>query len=136
MIKRTEATSSTNHAVGRRKSAVARVWVKPGKGSITINDKDYKNYFETDMNRTNIVLPLQVCGLEKNVDIKVIVNGGGMTGQSDAVRLGIARALVVGNESFKPALKEQGFLRVDSRLKERKKYGQRGARRRFQFVKR
>ncbi len=136
MMKKSGATLSTNHGVGRRKSAVARVWLKPGKGSINVNSKEYTAYFDTDINKANVVLPLQVCGLEKNFDIKVTVCGGGLAGQSDAVKLGIARALVVSNEALKPVLKEHGLLTVDSRLKERKKYGQLGARRRFQFVKR
>ncbi len=126
----------TSHGVGRRKSSVARVWLKPGKGKIEVNGKDFINYFDTDFSRGKIVFPFKVTNLEKSFDVTVNVHGGGLKSQSDAVRLGIARAILKANESLKPVLKKSGLLTVDSRIKERKKYGQKAARRRFQFVKR
>ena len=125
-----------NHGVGRRKSAVARVWLKPGKGSIEINDKKITDYFGTVNLRSTVELPFKVLGAEKNFDAKVNVIGGGPVGQAGAIRLGIARALLNINEKYKPELKKYALLTVDDRLKERKKYGQKAARRRFQFVKR
>jgi small subunit ribosomal protein S9 len=129
-------SSLTSHGVGRRKSSVARVWLKPGTGKVEVNGKNYKEYFDTSMTKAAIALPFKVCGLEKAYDAKVTVVGGGMVGQSGAVKLGIARALLKANESLKNVLKQHMLLTVDSRLKERKKYGQKAARRKFQFVKR
>jgi len=125
-----------NHGVGRRKSAVARVWIKPGKGAIEINDKKHVEYFGTKELHDIVLLPLRVVGAERNFDAKVNVVGGGSIGQAGAIKLGIARALLEVNEAYKAELKKHGLLTVDSRLKERKKYGQKGARRKFQFVKR
>lgn len=130
------AKSSNFHGVGRRKSAIARVWAKRGKGKIIINGKDYKEYFDTPMTRLAVEEPLKVSGLSGKVDVAVNIYGGGMRGQSEATRLGIARALLVSDENLRKVLRQHGFLTVDSRIKERKKYGQRGARRKFQFVKR
>lgn len=124
------------HGIGRRKSSVARVWIKKGKGNINVNGKAYTNYFDTDFNKSQVTLPFKIAELEGSFDVLVRVCGGGLTGQAGAVKLGIARALVKSQDSLKPALKKHGLLTVDSRLKERKKYGQRGARRKFQFVKR
>ena len=124
------------HGVGRRKTSVARVWLKPGNGKIEVNGKEYKEYFDTDLNRVASVFAFKVCGKEKAFDTQVTVCGGGLTGQAGAVRLGIARALLAYDENLKPALKQNGLLTVDARIKERKKYGQKAARRRFQFVKR
>ncbi|MCB9493019.1 MAG: 30S ribosomal protein S9 [Epsilonproteobacteria bacterium] len=124
------------HGVGRRKSSVARVWLKSGKGSVSVNGRDYQSYFDTDLTKRAAVMPLRVCGLEGSYDAKITVTGGGLVSQSNAVKLGIARALLAANESLKQTLKKNNFLTVDSRVKERKKYGQRGARRKFQFVKR
>lgn len=129
-------TGSSIHGVGRRKSSVARVWLKPGSGKIEVNGKNYEEYFDTSLTRTAVVFPFKVCGVEKKFDAKVNVNGGGMVGQSGAVRLGISRALLASNETHKATLRQQGLLTVDSRVKERKKYGQKGARGKFQFVKR
>lgn len=131
-----KATSSNYHGVGRRKSSVARVWLKKGSGNILINGLDYKKYFDTKDNKDNVTLPLEVLSLDKQFDIDVNVEGGGMVGQSGAVRLGISRALISFDEKFRPVLKKYKFLTVDSRVKERKKYGQKAARRKFQFVKR
>jgi len=134
-MKKTVA-SQTHHGVGRRKAAVARVWLKPGKGSIEVNGKNFAEYFNTDAARSAVVFPFQVCGAEKLYDVMVAVVGGGEIGQSGAVKLGIARALLKANEAFKGTLRQNDLLTVDARVKERKKYGQKGARRRFQFVKR
>lgn len=129
-------SSLANHGVGRRKSAVARVWLKPGTGKLVVNGKNYKEYFDTDLNRSLVVFPLRVCGLEKAFDGKVSVIGGGLAGQADAVKLGIARALLVSNKALRNILRQHSLLTVDARVKERKKYGRKAARRRFQFVKR
>ncbi len=129
-------SSSTCHGVGRRKSSVARVWLKRGDGSILVNGVDYKKYFDTKDNKDNVVFPLRVLSLDKTFSIDVNVEGGGLVGQSGAVRLGISRALVNYDEKYKAPLKKYKLLTVDARLKERKKYGQKAARRKFQFVKR
>ena len=135
-MKRTVASSTTHHGVGRRKSAVARVWLRPGKGAVEVNGIKYAEYFKTDITRSTVVLPLELCGAEKMFDAQVAVSGGGQTGQAGAIKLGIARALLVANEALRGILRQNGLLTVDSRIKERKKYGQKGARRKFQFVKR
>lgn len=124
------------HAVGRRKNAVARIWVRRGSGDITINDKDIKAYFDTTVARRAAVIPLEIHPMSGGYDIEANVYGGGKVGQSAAVRLGIARALVSLDDTLRPLMRQHGFLTVDARQKERKKYGRRGARRRFQFVKR
>ena len=124
------------HGVGRRKSSVARVWVRNGSGNVEVNGKKYGEYFDTDIARDAVVNPLKLTGLEKKFDIQVNVVGGGMMGQSEAVSLAIARALVENDESLRKIFRENGLLTVDARKKERKKYGQLGARRKFQFVKR
>ncbi len=124
------------HGVGRRKSAIARVWLKPGKGSIVVNGVDVAEYFDTNTAVQSATLPLQVTQLSKKYDVKVNLTGGGKVGQSDAMKLGVARALVSTNEELRSLLREHGLLTVDARVKERKKYGQRGARAKFQFVKR
>lgn len=121
---------------GRRKQAVARVWVRRGAGAVIVNGKDYKEYFDTDSMRIAVVKPLSVCPISSNYDFQVNVCGGGKTGQSHAVKLGIARALVKSDEKFRSVLREHSLLTVDARVKERKKYGQKGARAKFQFVKR
>ena len=129
-------TTYTLHGVGRRKAAVARVWLKPGKGAIEVNGKNLAEYFGTDVARSAVVLPLQVCGAERAFDAMVYVAGGGETGQSGAIKLGIARCLLKSNEALRGVLRQNDLLTVDSRVKERKKPGQKGARRKFQFVKR
>ena len=130
------STSSIFHGTGRRKSSVARVWLKPGKGSIVVNTQEYQKYFDTDINRDSVNIPLKVVGRAKDYDIKINVFGGGMVGQAGAIKLGIARALLAVDESLRTVLRKHGLLTVDSRVKERKKYGQKGARAKFQFVKR
>lgn len=128
--------SVLGHGIGRRKSSVARVWLKAGSGSVEVNGKKYTDYFDTDFTKSTVTVPLKICGAEKTFDIKALVNGGGMSGQADAIKLGISRALLEANDKFKPVLREHDLLTVDSRIKERKKYGQKAARRKFQFVKR
>lgn len=120
---------------GRRKRAVARVYIRQGTGKISVNGKDVNVYFPTERLQKIISSPLEICQIEKK-DIIVMVNGGGIEGQCVAARLGISRALVKEDEEKKAVLKEQGFLTRDPRKKERKKYGLRGARRSFQFSKR
>ena len=122
--------------VGRRKTSVARVRIKPGEGKLIVNKKELADYFKLDSYRKTVVLPLQAVGAEKKFDIFINVRGGGTTGQSGAAMLGIARALRNYDEAFAQALREGGFLTRDQRMVERKKPGQSGARRRFQFSKR
>ena len=124
------------NALGRRKSAVARVYVTEGTGKITINKKDVTEYFPSAILQYVVKQPLALLDVAEKYDIKANLDGGGFTGQSQALRLAIARALVKINEDDKKALKSQGFLTRDSREVERKKPGQPGARRRFQFSKR
>ena len=125
------------HALGRRKAAVARVYVVAGKGNITINDRPLEDYFKEEALRYIVNQPLAVTATEGQFDVKVTIAGGGIKGQAEAVRLGIARALCeVDKEAYRPALKAAGFLTRDAREVERKKPGQPGARRRFQFSKR
>lgn len=124
------------NTIGRRKTSVARVYVKPGKGDIKINDRELKEYFLSEIHQTLAKQALATLKLETSYDVNVNVEGGGITGQAEAVRLGIARALVEINPENKPALRKEGFLTRDSRMVERKKPGRRKARRRFQFSKR
>lgn len=124
------------NAIGRRKSAVARVYLSEGTGKITINKKDINQYFPSAILQYVVRQPLQLLEAAEKYDIKANLDGGGYTGQSQALRLAIARALVKVNEKDKKALKDQGFLTRDSRAVERKKPGQPKARRRFQFSKR
>jgi len=125
-----------HHGIGRRKSATARVWLKSGSGLISVNGVDYTKYFDTDVSREALLIPLNVTGKNKNFDVVANVQGGGRTGQSDAIKLGISRALLTVDESLRLVLRENDLLTVDSRVKERKKYGQKAARKKFQFVKR
>ena len=131
-------STSLAHGVGRRKNAIARVWFSRGRGSVRVNGKDVAHYFDTAIDIKNAQTPLRVvpANVSTNYNIKVNVVGGGKTAQSDAVKLAIARAFVQIDEAFKPALRDHKLLTVDARNKERKKYGQKGARRAFQFVKR
>ncbi|MEZ5012741.1 MAG: 30S ribosomal protein S9 [Chitinophagales bacterium] len=124
------------NAVGRRKNAVARVFLRKGKGNITVNGKDYKVYFAAEHLLHNITDPLETVSMTGDFDITVNATGGGIKGQAEAVRLGISRALVKLNEELKPALKAKGFLTRDSRMVERKKFGLHKARRATQFSKR
>jgi small subunit ribosomal protein S9 len=124
------------NTIGRRKSAVARVYLHEGKGNITINGRDLKVYFPSELMQYVVTQPLQVLNLTGNFDINVNLDGGGVKGQAEALRLGIARALVLLNPEYKPALKAEGFMTRDPREVERKKPGQPKARKRFQFSKR
>ena len=125
------------NALGRRKSAVARVYVVPGKGNIVINGRELSEYFKEDTLRYIVNQPFEVTGTTAQFDVKVNLDGGGIKGQAEALRLGISRALCeIDAEAYRPALKAAGFLTRDAREVERKKPGQPGARRRFQFSKR
>ncbi|MFN8208882.1 MAG: 30S ribosomal protein S9 [Bacteroidales bacterium] len=124
------------NAIGRRKSAVARVYINDGKGSITVNSRDFKEYFPNELLQYVVLQPLNTAGVLTNYDIKVNLDGGGSSGQAEAVRLAIARALIKVNPELRPTLKAAGFLTRDPREVERKKPGQPGARKRFQFSKR
>ena len=124
------------NTVGRRKAAVARVYVKPGKGSITINRKPLETYFPLEIFQFVVKQPLSVLNLAENYDITINLVGGGIKGQAEAARLGIARALCEIDAEYRPTLKKNGFLTRDSREVERKKPGQPGARAKFQFSKR
>ncbi|HXG32025.1 MAG TPA: 30S ribosomal protein S9 [Bryobacteraceae bacterium] len=121
---------------GRRKSAVARVFLRPGKGQITVNHRPFEEYFPTEATRTVVRQPLLATETADKFDVVILADGGGISGQAGAARLGIARALVEFNAELRAKLKELGFLTRDPRKHERKKYGQKGARKRFQFSKR
>lgn len=121
---------------GRRKTSIARVRLATGTGKITVNGRPFENYFPMDSIRGIVTQPLAVTGTVDKYDIRVNVSGGGPTGQAGAVRHGIARALLLVDANFRPQLKAEGLLTRDPRMKERKKYGQPGARKRFQFSKR
>ncbi len=125
-----------NSATGRRKTAVARVHLRDGNGQIMINGRPLDDYFPTQSLQNQVTLPLQLTGTRQAYDIDANTNGGGLTGQVGAVRLGISRALIANNPEFRALLKPHGLLTRDSRAKERKKSGQPGARKRFQFSKR
>lgn len=124
------------YGTGRRKSSVARVWLAPGDGKMMVNRRPLQEYFSRPTNQTLAVQPLKTVGVEGKFDLRANVGGGGLTGQAGAVRLGIARALLAVDASLRPSLRKAGFLTRDPRVKERKKYGQKGARARFQFSKR
>jgi len=124
------------NTIGRRKKSIARIYMEDGKGDITINNKDLKVYFPSEILQTIVNQPLAVIEAKGSYDIKVNVQGGGTTGQAEAIRLAISRALVEVNSENRLALKPEGFLTRDPRMVERKKYGRRKARRRFQFSKR
>ena len=124
------------NTLGRRKTSVARIYVKPGKGDFIINDRSLKEYFPSEILQTIINQPLTVLAEVGKYDIQANIVGGGITGQAEALRLAISRALVVINGESKPALKKEGFLTRDPRMVERKKFGRKKARKRFQFSKR
>ncbi|MAI06436.1 MAG: 30S ribosomal protein S9 [Alphaproteobacteria bacterium TMED87] len=125
-----------SYATGRRKDAVARVWIAPGKGKVNVNKKDLSSYFTRPVLRMIINEPFEVADREKQFDVYCTVSGGGLSGQAGAVRHGISQALTFYEPSLRPVLKKGGFLTRDSRVVERKKYGRRKARRSFQFSKR
>jgi len=124
------------NAIGRRKSAVARIYIKEGSGNIVINDREFKNYFTTPQLQYTVLQPLSTIKAEDKFDIHVNLDGGGPKGQAEALRLAISRALIKSSPELRPSLKAQGFLTRDSREVERKKPGQKKARKRFQFSKR
>jgi small subunit ribosomal protein S9 len=124
------------YGTGRRKTSTARVFLRPGKGAITINHREFDKFFPTDALRTQVRRPLLLTETGDRFDILATVAGGGVNGQAGAVRLGISRALVEYNIELRKQLKKEGLLTSDSRVKERKKYGLAGARKRFQFSKR
>lgn len=126
----------TYYGTGRRKTAVAKVWIQSGDGKIEINGRVPEKYFSRASLEQIIQQPLSLTKREGNMDVKAKVLGGGLSGQAEALRLGLARALVRCDSSLSKPLREKGFLTRDSRAKERKKYGQKGARKRFQFSKR
>ncbi len=131
------ANRSIAHGVGRRKSSVARVWLKRGNGKISVNGKKHTQYFDTDIARNDAATPFRIApSTGAKYDVLANVYGGGPNSQAGAIRLGIARALVAADESLRITMRKHGLLTVDARVKERKKPGQKGARRKFQFVKR
>jgi len=123
-------------ATGRRKTSVARVILRPGTGQVVVNKRPIEKYFPRETLRMVVRQPLELVGMYNKLDVKVTVNGGGLSGQAGAVRHGIARALLNVDSDLRPKLKKEGLLTSDPRMRERKKYGQKGARKRFQFSKR
>jgi small subunit ribosomal protein S9 len=128
--------SKATYATGRRKHAVARVWLQPGSGKIAINERSLEEYFGRETSRMVFRQAMELTETSGQYDVFVNVSGGGLSGQADAIRHGISRSLIKIDPAFRPALKKAGYLTRDARQKERKKYGQRGARARFQFSKR
>jgi small subunit ribosomal protein S9 len=124
------------YATGKRKTAIARTWIMPGNGEITINDSPMDDYFKVEVVKTIIKQPLVLTNTLGSFDVKANVTGGGFSGQAGAIRHGITKALISANPELRKALKRAGCIRRDARVKERKKYGQKGARARFQFSKR
>jgi small subunit ribosomal protein S9 len=124
------------YGTGRRKSSTARVWMRPGAGKVMVNDRELENYFRVDTARMMVFQPLELTGTVGQYDIATTVEGGGIKGQAGAIRHGITRALLKVKDEFRDPLKKAGLITRDPRSKERKKYGQKGARRRFQYSKR
>lgn len=130
------ATTVQYLGTGRRKTSVARVFLRPGKGDIKVNNRTFENYFPTESSRAVVRQPLAATEMADRFDVLILADGGGVAGQAGAARLGISRALVEFNAELRSRLKKLGFLTRDPRKHERKKYGQKGARKRFQFSKR
>ncbi|RJQ70960.1 MAG: 30S ribosomal protein S9 [Desulfobacteraceae bacterium] len=130
------AQENVYYATGKRKSAIARTWIMPGKGEISINGRSLEDYFRVYTAKTIITQPLMLTNNRDKFDIKIKVLGGGILGQAGAIRHGITKALIAYDADLRSILKKAGFVRRDPREKERKKYGQKGARARFQFSKR
>ena len=128
--------SEVTNTLGRRKTAIARIYMERGKGTITINNRDYKEYFSTSVLQNKVTQPLTLTGNTDQYDITINVTGGGTTGQAEAIRLAISRALVENDAELKSKLRAEGLVTRDPRMVERKKFGRRKARRRFQFSKR
>ncbi len=129
-------SQTKSYGTGRRKSSIARVWLIPGKGSIKINNRTLVNYFGREFLSTVVEKPLELVNKKNELDVFAKVEGGGFTGQAGAIQHGIARALLQYDPTLRAILKKEGLLTRDARMKERKKYGQKGARARFQFSKR
>ncbi len=127
---------TAEYATGKRKNAIARAWLSPGSGEITVNSRTFEHYFPTSWLRTSIQSPLEATGVTGKYNVKATVRGGGVIGQAGALRHAIARALVSLDPALREPLKKDGYLTRDARVKERKKYGQKGARKRFQYSKR
>jgi small subunit ribosomal protein S9 len=124
------------YATGKRKNAIARTWLEPGTGEITINNRSVEDYFPTETMRLDLAAPFKLTNTIDAYNVKVNVHGGGISGQAGAVRHGITKALILADPDLRMPLKKAGFVKRDPRVKERKKYGQKGARARFQFSKR
>jgi small subunit ribosomal protein S9 len=124
------------HAVGKRKNSIARIYLRPGTGKITVNSREFEDYFPVEISRMIIRQPLELVSVGADLDIFVNVQGGGIFGQAGAIKQGLSKALLQLNPEFRPVLKKAGFLTRDARIKERKKYGQKGARARYQYSKR
>jgi len=124
------------YGTGRRKASVARVWLRPGQGTVTVNARPCEHFFPRRVHVQDLLQPLKAAGAEGRFDVVATVTGGGLTGQAGAIRLGVSRALLASDPALRVTLKKHGFLSRDSRVKERRKYGQKGARARFQFSKR
>ena len=135
-LKNLNSNMDTINTIGRRKAAVARIYLSKGGGKIVINGRDYKSYFPQANLQYNVTHPLETVGVLKEYDLKINVNGGGFKGQAEAIRLGISRALTKINEYYRSPLKELKYLTRDARIVERKKYGKPKARKSFQFSKR
>lgn len=130
------AQTNDIHAVGKRKNAIARIYLRPGTGKIMVNSREFEDYFPVEISRMIIRQPLELVSVGSDLDIYVNVQGGGIFGQAGAIKQGLSKALLQINPDFRPVLKKAGFLTRDARIKERKKYGQRGARARYQYSKR
>ena len=128
--------AAVQYATGKRKYAIARAWLSPGTGAITVNTKTVEQYFPRPTLRSVVQFPFEITGLTGKYDVQATVNGGGTTGQASALRHAISKALVTMNPALREPLKKEGLLNRDPRVKERKKYGQKGARKRFQYSKR
>jgi len=124
------------YATGKRKNAIARTWIKPGKGEILVNNRTMEDYFPLESSKLILLQPFMITNNVGSYDVKVMVKGGGISGQVGAIRHGITRALLEADPDLRAVLKKAGFVKRDPRVKERKKYGQKGARARFQFSKR
>lgn len=129
-------TETRHYATGKRKTSIARTWLKPGTGAIIVNNLPVEQYFPIETTRLELMQPLKLTKTDGAYDVTATVKGGGTIGQASAIRHGITRALISANPDFRAALKKAGFVKRDPRVKERKKYGQKSARARFQFSKR
>ena len=128
--------SDVTYATGKRKHAICRAWVRTGSGQITVNNRSIESYFPRATHRTTVTYPLEIANLQDKLDVTATIEGGGDSGQAGALRHAISKALVTLDPALRDAIKKEGLLTRDSRTKERKKYGQKGARKRFQFSKR